>query len=251
VDALQLLKPSLNFLSYIDVETQTLPSHIAIIPDGNRRWARKRKLKPWRGHQTGVEQFHEVSKALCDFNIPFYTFWGASENNLLKRTKTEVKFLVALLKRALKQEIKKKTLLRDQVRFRIIGRWDEILNDSELRNIAKTLETETEKFSARNLTLLFGYSGTSEMIAGIKNLKNGKQSITEKSLHAALWTHDLPPVDLVIRTGGEPHLSAGFMMWLTTNSQLYFTDTLWPDFDKQALNKALSEYSKRERRFGK
>jgi len=232
------------------METPRCLRHLAIIPDGNRRWAKNKKLKPWQGHRAGLKPFYEISAALHNSNIPYYTFWAASENNLRKRPKVEVKFLVARLKRALRKEIKAKTLVRDQIRLRIIGRWNEILNDPELREIIQVLESSTQEFFGRNLTLLFGYNGTAEILAGIQTLKQTRQPATAENLQSALWTRDLPPVDLIIRTGGEPHLSAGFMMWLASDSQLYFTNTLWPDFNKKALQTALADYARRERRFG-
>jgi len=151
----------------------------------------------------------------------------------------------------IEREFKRKTLIKKKTRFRLIGRWNQILKDKKLAAAVKKLERQTNDFSDRNLTILFGYNGATEMIEALKYLQRSRKIVTDKNIKASLWTRDLPSVDLVVRTGGEPHWSAGFMMWLVANSQLYFTETLWPDFGTAELQRALRDYSKRERRFGK
>ena len=138
----------------------------------------------------------------------------------------------------------------------MIGRWDILLakekSTSALKETIKQLEEETKGFSKKNLTILFGYDGRREMTEGIEDIKKRpSEKITYEMVHKTLWTGDLPLVDFVIRTGGEPHWSAGFMMWHTANAQFYFTKTLWPNFKKIELEKALKDFSERERRFGK
>jgi undecaprenyl diphosphate synthase len=137
--------------------------------------------------------------------------------------------------------------LKNKVRARVIGEWKEFVTNRKVIEIAHKLEEETKHFKGKSLNILFAYDGQREMLAAIKNTKNA----TEAELRKNLWTGELPNVDLVIRTGGEPHLSAGFMMWLTANSQFYFTEQLWPDFKNQELKKALVDYERRERRLGK
>ena len=219
----------------------SFPNHIAIIPDGNRRWAKKRHLLPWHGHKHGAERFREIATYALKANIPYLTFWAASEDNLTKRNKAEVKFLTLLLKNFLKKELENKTFIKNKIRIRIIGRWRELLKDKNLENLIKELEKATSE-GRKNLTILFGYDGRQEMLSAIK--KGGI------NFEKYLLTADLPPVDFVIRTGGEPHWSAGFMMWRTADSQFYFTKTLWPDFNKNHFKKSLADFSKRARRFG-
>lgn len=230
-----------------------IPNHVAIIPDGNRRWARQHKLLAWRGHEKGAERFKEIVDALFKHHVSYVTLWAASEDNLTKRSKREIKFLISLLHDWLQKELDSKDLVKNEVKIRFIGRWKSILSDSdELKTAVRKLEAQTEKFKNRNLTILFGYDGQREMIEAIRKIKeNPETQVSNKELQKALWTGELPPVDLVVRTGGEPHWSAGFMMWQTANSQLYFTRTLWPQFNKKELEAILDDFSRRERRFGK
>ncbi|MGC9968523.1 MAG: polyprenyl diphosphate synthase [Minisyncoccia bacterium] len=230
-----------------------IPNHIAIIPDGNRRWAKQHHLLAWRGHKEGVERFHEVADVVFKHRVPYLTFWAASEDNLTKRSKHEVRFLVSLLKDWLRRELDTKDLVKNETKFRFIGRWRSILpGHDELGTLARALEEQTERFKKRNLTILFGYDGQREMIEAIKKIKKDPATeVNDGVLRKALWTGVLPPVDLVVRTGGEPHWSAGFMMWQTANAQFAFTQTLWPAFKKKELEAILDDFSKRERRFGK
>lgn len=225
------------------------PSHLVIIPDGNRRWARKRGKAPWEGHREGAKRFWEVCEEVFEVGIPYFTFWGASEDNLIKRSRIEVKFLVTLLKNELSKKGLAERLEKNEVKVRVLGRWNEILKDKAFERVIQDLEGKTKKFTKHNLTILFGYDGKREMMEAIQSLKKEKEINYEK-VKERLWTGDLPEVDFVIRTGGEPHWSAGFMMWLTADSQFYFTEKLWPDFGARELREALEEYSRRERRMG-
>jgi undecaprenyl diphosphate synthase len=235
---------------------ENIPNHIAIIPDGNRRWAKKHRIIAWRGVATGAERFEETAAFLFNHGVSYVTFWAGSEDNLTKRSKQEVNFLISLLRDWLVKISASNTFKKNKIRFRVIGRWDSILvknkTTPELKKLIRKLEDETKNFSKNNLTFLFGYDGQREMTEAIQKIsKNPTRKITSETVHAALWTNALPPVDLVIRTGGEPHWSAGFMMWHTADSQFYFTKTLWPDFKKQEVKEVLDDFSKRERRFGK
>jgi undecaprenyl diphosphate synthase len=233
--------------------TKPIPHHIAIIPDGNRRWAKKRHLPGWEGHRKGVQRFQEISEAAHEAGASYITFWGGSEDNLLERSKKEVHILTSLLKDELKRQLTSDETEKNSVRFRLIGRWNDILKDSELATLASKLEEKTKAFTKKHLTLLFGYDGRREMAEAVAKIKNGERKIKidYDSIKNALWTKDLPSVDLVVRTGGEPHWSAGFMMWHTAYSQFYFTEKFWPEFTKLELQEALADYARRERRFGK
>jgi undecaprenyl diphosphate synthase len=228
----------------------TVPQHIAIIPDGNRRWAKQRNLDPWKGHEVGSNRFTEIAEAGFTSGVAYMTFYAASEDNLRKRPQIEVAELLRLMRQYLATPDAVDKFVQQQVRVRVLGRWPELI-PSILHEGIHRLEKETSEFSKHNLTFLLGYDGQSEMLAALNHLVVTKQAIDAATLRAALWTADLPPVDLVIRTGGEPHWSAGFMMWHVANSQLYFTDTLWPDFDSKELQKALDDFKNRERRLGK
>lgn len=231
-------------------ETHNLvPHHIAIIPDGNRRWAKAQGLDPWKGHEEGSKRFEDVSEAAFQEGVSYVTFWAASEDNLKKRPTTEVAELLRLIKNYLSMENGVQKFIENKIRVRVLGRWQELLPKVMHNRILET-EQKTAHFAERNLTILLGYDGQSEMLAALNHLAVTKQAIDAATLRAALWTADLPPVDLVIRTGGEPHWSAGFMMWHVANSQLYFTDKLWPEFTAAELHKALGDYKGRQRRFG-
>lgn len=229
-----------------------IPDHVALIPDGNRRWAKKRGLQPWLGHKEGLSSFHEVMQTAFLAGSKFATFWGASLDNLTKRTKIEVGFLVRYIRLELEKKSTLDYFIKEKIRAQVLGEWASVVADQKFHRAVDILETKTKGFKGRLATMLFGYDGQREMLAAIKTLvAKGIKHPDEEAVRQALWTRDLPPVDLVVRTGGEPHWSAGFMMWLTANSQFYFTETLWPDFKKRELLAAYSDYARRGRRFGK
>lgn len=227
-----------------------IPKHIAIIPDGNRRWARAQRLNPWEGHEEGVKTFWTVSQDLFDMGLDNLTFWAASYSNLYKRSPVEVKFLIKLLKDELSSSRVLDLALKNKVRVRVIGEWNEIIQDESLKNTIDELQAKTAHFENKTLSLLFAYDGQREMLSAVNSLVKNGNTVNEEDLRKNLWTGELPDVDLVIRTGGEPHWSAGFMMWHTANSQLHFTETLWPDFKTEQIKMALAEYERRERRLG-
>lgn len=226
--------------------------HIAIIPDGNRRWARGKGLVPWKGHEKGAERVFEIAEYAFNSGISYVTLWVASEDNLTKRSNIEIKFLCSILRRELESKRTIVRLMNNRIRIRFVGRGKELIDNAKLTSVIEKREQDTKEFSERNLTILFGYDGKREMMEAIKKMRRvSEASLTYDMVKENLWTGILPPVDLVIRTGGEPHWSAGFMMWHTADSQFYFTQKLWPDFDSKELQKALADYARRERRFGK
>lgn len=231
-----------------------LPRHIAIIPDGNRRWAKHKRVSLLEGYREGARRFFEVAEEIFRIGIPYYTFGAASEKNLTGRDQYEIDSIISVLKDNLLQEIKYSRLAKNGVKFRIIGRWKDLLKDSELENIIKTIERKTAKANKYFLTILLGCDGKREIIESIKCIMregHRPEDIYEELIEKYLWTGYLPAVDLVIRTGGGPHNSANFMIWHTGDSQLYFTKKLWPEFDKDELKKALHEYYERIRKSGK
>ncbi len=234
------------------METMHLPSHIAVIPDGNRRWARRRSLLPWKGHEKGIASFTEIADAVFGRGIPYLTLWAASEDNLTKRAKREIAYLLSYLEQWIDHEIARGDFARRGIQVKFIGRWRTILSDrKKLAARIDALTAQTAHGEAHHLTVLFGYDGQREMLDAIRTLqKRPEVPARDAELRAALATGALPPVDLVIRTGGEPHWSAGFMMWQTANSQFAFTETLWPAFGEAELLEILKDFSKRERRFG-
>lgn len=234
------------------MQENIIPQHIAIIPDGNRRWGKAHGIIPHQGIAEGAKRFHDMCDAGFEIGVKYLTFWAASEDNFTKRGPAEVAFMTSLLKEEGKKNVLLEKLIKNEAKIRWIGKWREILKDKGVEEVIDRWEESTKNFTKHQVTLLYGYDGRTEMLEAIKKMKNiPTDQCTYETVKNALWTGDLPMVDFVIRTGGEPHWSAGFMMWLTTDSQFYFTDLLWPDFNKEELKKALEEYARRERRYGK
>ena len=227
------------------------PNHLAIIPDGNRRWAKARLLLPWQGHAEGAKRFWELSEYLATTSVSFGTFWAGSYSNLSNRSEEEVKFLFQILEQELSDKKVIDSLERTETRFRFIGEWASFNKSTSLPDTISELEKKTEGYSKHNLTILFGYDGQREMLSAVNELQKSGEEVTKENLRKHLWTAVLPDVDLVIRTGGEPHWSAGFLMWQTANSQFYFTEALWPDFKVPQLKTALEDFERRERRLGR
>jgi len=231
-------------------------NHIAIIPDGNRRWAERKGVPLYEGHRIGVETTEKIFEKALELKIPYLTFWAASYDNLLRRSREEVKFLIQLITEEFQRLLKDARVEKNKVKIRILGRFREILPAKTLRIIEKLME-KTEKYEIFSLTFLLAYNGTDEMVEAIKRItkafKESTIKITGHVIKNFLWTKDLPPVDLVIRTGCEedPHNSAGFMMWHTAYSQYYFTKTLYPDFSPEEFEGVIKDFIKRERRLGK
>ena len=239
------------------IDKEKLPNHVAIVPDGNRRWARKKGLAPWRGHLAGAKKTEEQVQVAFDLGLKCLSWWGGSYNNLTKRAKIEINNLFRIYERYFKKLIKKKEIYQNEVKVSVIGRWREILPKSGIK-AAEELIKATENHNKRKLNFFIAYDGTHEMIFAIKSIvketrKNKSIKVTPDLLKEHLWTKDLPPVDLLIRTGSndDPHNSSGFMMWLTANSQLYFPKGFYPDFGKNEFIKAIEEFQRRERRLGK
>jgi tritrans,polycis-undecaprenyl-diphosphate synthase [geranylgeranyl-diphosphate specific] len=227
--------------------------HVALIPDGNRRWAKRKNLPPWQGHIEGAKTLEKILKKAWEMKIPYFTFWGSSLDNITKRSKEEVKVLLSLYQKYFKKLLKEKRIFKEKVRVTIFGRWKEIF-PKKLKETIFEIIKKTKNHDRYFLTFLLAYNGTDEMLEAIKKISRKKiKKIDEKILLENLWTGSLPPVDLVIRTGceGDPHNSAGFMMWHTAYSQFYFTKTLFPDFSPEEFEKIINDYLKRERRFGK
>lgn len=239
----------------MSISIKDIPKHIAIIPDGNRRWARKKGFKPWIGHRAGVKYFEKVLEKALELKIPYLTFWGGSWDNLTKRTKIETNFLFKVYTEQFKKMISDKRIHQNKVKINVLGRWREILPEKTQIAIEEAIK-RTKDYNQHFLTFLLAYNGTDEMIDCIQkiaNLAEGKIiKVTEKLIKENLWTKDLPPVDLIIRTGcqSDPHNSTGFMMWDTAYSQFHFTETLFPDFGPEEFEKIIKDYSKKERRKG-
>ncbi len=233
---------------------KNLPDHIAIIPDGNRRWAKKHKFKVWFGHKKGTEGLEKLLDVTVELGIPHLSFWGSSKDNLKKRSRQEVKFLLKLFKERFLELSENEIVHKNQVRINILGDWREQFPEDVKSSMNQAIEN-TKNYSKFFINFFIAYSGTGEVLDAIKCIaerarKDLSLEVNKNLLKKCLLTRELPPVDLMIRTGGEPHLSDGFMMWDTANTQLYFLDKLWPDFDDDDFRLAIKDYGDRPRKFG-
>lgn len=229
--------------------------HIAIIPDGNRRWAQANGKTSEQGHLEGFERTREIIQNLSTNQVKNLTFWGASLDNLTKRPEHEVKHLYKGFYNYLKILLTAKEVHQNGIKINILGHWKKLFPKS-LQNLIQQAIDATKDYSNYTLNFLLGYNGDEEMLRAVQviaeqKLQNPDLIVTPELIKESLYTKDLPPVDLLIRTGGEPHNSVGFMMWDTANSQYYFTDINYPDFGIAEFDTAIQEYEKRGKRRGK
>lgn len=234
---------------------ENLPKHIAIIPDGNRRWARKKTLAAWMGHKKGSESLEGLLEVLIDFKIPYFSFWGSSKDNLVKRPQEEVDYLLQIFKEEFDKLAKSERVHQEKIKIDIIGDWRNQMPPDVKMSMENAIE-KTKDYDCYFFTFFIAYSGTDEMVETIKRIAALKSADPELVIDSALLkqellTKDLPAVDLLVRTGGEPHNSDGFMMWDVADSQYVFSELLWPDFANENLIEAIEEYSSRDRRRGK
>src|ERR1700742_139750 len=233
------------------LDAQTLPRHVAIIMDGNGRWAKKRHLPRQAGHVAGVAAVREVVKAATDIGLQNLTLYAFSSENW-KRPATEVGALMGLLRLYFRNDLE--DLIARGVRVRVIGNRDRVADD--IRSMIEDMEKKTVDNAGLNLTFAFDYGGQEEIAAAARELaraaKEGRldpETITTELFATRLFTSALPEPDLVIRTSGERRLS-NFMLWQSAYAELLFVDTLWPDFGRAELLKALQSFAGRDRRFG-
>ncbi len=226
-----------------------VPRHIAIIMDGNGRWAKQRFMPRVAGHQRGVEALREVVKACRELGVGYLTVFAFSSENW-RRPAEEVSFLMSLFLKMLEREAAK--LHENNIRLKIIG--DRSRFDDKLKQTMREAEQLTANNSALTLTVAANYGGRWDVMQALKAMLKDHpqlaQTFSEEDLQPYLSMSDAPEPDLFIRTGGEQRIS-NFMLWQLAYTELYFTDTLWPTFDRGELDKAIASYQKRERRFGR
>ena len=225
-----------------------LPRHVAIIMDGNRRWARSRDLPELDGHAAGVEAIRELLRHTVRRGVPVLTLYAFSRENWA-RPDDEVTGLFGLLEAAIRSETDE---LRAQgVRIQLIGRMDELPDDTR-RSIEDALKA-TQGGDRLILNIAFNYAGRTELVDAVRRLVASgmpSEKIDEAAITGALYTAGLPDPDLLIRTGGEQRLS-NFLIWQSAYAEFYFCDALWPDFGPDAFDIALLEFARRHRRFGR
>jgi undecaprenyl diphosphate synthase len=224
-------------------EIASVPRHVAIIMDGNGRWAKARGLPRVAGHRAGAEAARAVLRAAGEAGVECLTLYAFSSENW-RRPAQEISDLTGLLRFYIQRELN--NLHKEGIRLRILGDHNAFEAD-----VAKMVDKAVERTAGNRrmtLAIALNYGARAELVRAARTAAAGGE-IDEESIENALDTHDLPPLDLLIRTSGEQRLS-NFLLWQAAYAELLFVDTLWPDFDGDALRAALAEYAKRERRYG-
>ncbi len=233
------------------IDKTRLPAHVAIIMDGNGRWAAKNALRRVAGHRAGVESVRSVVTAARELGIQYLTLYAFSVENWLRPDK-EVNALMRLLGKFLKKELS--TMLENGIRLRTIGNIQSLPEDVR-RTLVETIQ-KTSRNKGMVLNLALSYSGRDEILRAVRRIlgdyKTGRLKpggLSGENFSEYLYTADMPDPDLLIRTSGEYRLS-NFLIWQTAYTEFYFTNVLWPDFRKENLLEAIADYQRRERRFG-
>jgi undecaprenyl diphosphate synthase len=234
------------------LQPEKLPCHLAVIMDGNGRWAKERMLRRIVGHQKGVETVRSIVEECSRLGIRYLTLFAFSSENWL-RPKTEVRALMALLKRYIKTEISR--MMQNNIRFNVIGNRGDLPPDVN-REVDNAI-ARTAANTGMTLTLALSYGGRQEIIHAAKQLADkiasgeiSPDTIDDAVFDSYLYSAGMPDPDLLIRTSGEMRIS-NFLLWQLAYTELYFTDVNWPDFDLGELHKSLLDYQARERRFGR
>lgn len=228
-----------------------IPAHIAVILDGNGRWAKKRHMPRTYGHKVGSQVVEDMLYIVDEYGVKYFTVYAFSTENW-KRSEEEVSILMSILRLYLKDCVKKS--MKNNVRCRVIGKREGLSKDI-IESIC-VLEETTKNNTGLNFTIAINYGGRDEITRAVKKITNqieegtmSASDITEQIINSNLDTGELPDPDLLIRTSGEERLS-NYLPWQLAYTEFYFTDTLWPDFNEEELIKAFEKYNKRERRFG-
>ena len=221
-----------------------MPKHIAMIMDGNGRWAKERGLTRTAGHEEGAITVRKITSYCSSIGIKFLTLYAFSTENW-ERPKLEVEFLMKLLERYLKKEIE--VYLSNNIRFKAIGDLNRF--SKSLQKTIKQTEAKTSHCSGLTQVLALNYGSKNEIIRAIKKLNEQKLEVNEKNLESCLDTAQMGDVDILIRTSGEVRLS-NYLLWQNAYSEMFFTQTYWPDFTPAELDDIISDFIKRERRFG-
>ncbi len=237
---------------YATLKPECMPRHVAIIMDGNGRWAGRRSLKRFVGHQQGAKSVQVVTETASRIGLPWLTLYAFSLENNLRRPRAEVSFLMRLLKTYLESNVER--MQRNNVRFRSIGRTHELAPD--VQDKMRWVEAETAGNSGTTLTLALNYGGRSEMLdafrglmAELKQKQISPDRVTEEDIHRHLYTAHMPDPDLLIRTSGEQRIS-NFLLWQIAYTEIFVTERYWPDFRGIHLLEAIANFQSRERRYG-
>ena len=233
------------------IQTANIPRHVAIIMDGNGRWAKRQHLTRTQGHTEGIKRVEEVVAAAQKIGIKVLTLFTFSTENW-RRPESEISILMSMLTNVLQKKIK--MLKENNVRFQVIGREKSV--PGSVRKAFQMAIHETKDNTGLIVNLAFNYGSRQEIIDAVKKIAAAVEKkslviadIHEKTITQFLYTKDLPDPDLLIRTSGEKRIS-NFLLWQLSYSELYFTDKFWPDFTEEEFEKAITDYQQRERRYG-
>ena len=218
--------------------------HLALIMDGNRRWAKKRSLQPWKGHEEGRDTLEIILNFCREKNIPEITLYTFSLQNF-KRSKQEVEFLLKLLKHTFQSDKYVSQLHDHQVQVHFLGRLH--LFDKDLQEILQTLEKETQDYDKYRLNICLAYGGREELVDAVRALVEANEDVSEEAIAKHLYLSSEP--DLIIRTGGE-HRTSNFLPWQSTYSEWFFIPEKWPEVTPEILDTIFKEFEARERRYG-
>jgi undecaprenyl diphosphate synthase len=237
---------------YAALKLERLPEHVAIIMDGNGRWAGHRSLKRFQGHLQGAKSVQLVTETASRIGLPWLTLYAFSLENSLRRPRAEVNFLMRLLKSYLECNVQR--MMDNNVRMRYIGRTHEL--PPEVQDKMRWAEEATARNTGTTLTLALNYGGRSELVDAFRSLaaeiEQGRirsGSITEEDIHRHLYTAHMPDPDLLIRTSGEMRLS-NYLLWQVAYTEIFVTERFWPDFRGIHLLEAIADFQRRERRYG-
>lgn len=246
-----MLKTKIDVENIKNTVKNTNLKHVAIIMDGNRRWAKKKFLPSAAGHKKGVDSLRTTIRACLDFGIKYLTVYAFSTENW-NREKDEVDFLMSLLAKTIVAEVPE--FLENDVKLTFIG---ERSLPAEVKKVLEYGENETKHCKSLNLQIAFNYGSRTEITSAVKNIvakvNKGELALTEISENTVsenLYTANIPDPDLLIRTGGEKRIS-NYLLWQCAYAEIYVTDLFWPEFDENALAEAVMEFNLRNRRFGK
>ena len=234
------------------IEKDRLPRHVAVIMDGNGRWAQRRGLSRLEGHRRGKEAVRNIVDTSREIGLSYLTLYAFSSENW-QRPAQEVRALMGLLNRYLRTELRR--MMRYNIRLQSVGDLERL--PANVRKSLLDVIAATKENTGLTVVLAIRYGAREEIVAAVQALaeavRTGQldpQEIDEQAIHKTLWTADIPDPDLLIRTSGEFRIS-NFLLWQLAYTELYVTETLWPDFDRDAFLQALAEYQRRDRRFGR
>ncbi len=238
-----------------EVLSRPLPRHVAIIPDGNRRWAKMKGFKEWYGHKEGYKKMREVLIWLLELGIETVTVFAMSTENCTRRSEEERRNLFDLISGGLRQLAKEEIIHRHRVKVKVIGRCD--MWPEQLKEAARIVEEATKDYGDRHLYVAVCYGGRQEIVDAVREIARevleGKlrpEDITEETIRKHLYTAEVSDPDLIIRTSGEERIS-NFLLWQSAYSEFYFADMYWPEIRRIDILRAIRDYQRRKRRYGK